>query len=92
MSYEERKRVVAIVAEEAIGKPILAGAAELNVDLVLDMCRFCADLGCRAVSITGPYYYKLTQESTATFLPAPRPSRLECLEAQSSFHPPPHCR
>ena len=63
LSYEERKRVLKIVAEEAAGKPILAGAAEPNVDLVLEMCRYCADLGCRAVSITGPYYYKLRQES-----------------------------
>ena len=63
LSYEERKRVLKIVVEEAGGKPILAGAAEPNVDLVLEMCRYCADLGCRAVSITGPYYYKLTQES-----------------------------
>lgn len=67
LSYEERKRVVAIVAEEARGKPVLAGAAEPNVDLVLDMCRHCADLGCRAVSITGPYYYKLTQESIEAY-------------------------
>lgn len=67
LSYEERKRVVSIVAEEAQGKPILAGAAEPNVDLVLDMCRFCADLGCRAVSITGPYYFKLTQESIEAY-------------------------
>ena len=63
LSYEERKRVVKIVSEEAGGRPILAGAAEPNVDLVLEMCSYCADLGCRAVSITGPYYYKLTQES-----------------------------
>jgi 4-hydroxy-tetrahydrodipicolinate synthase len=63
LSFEERKRVVKIVSEEAGGRPILAGAAEPNVDLVLEMCRYCADLGCRAVSITGPYYYKLTQES-----------------------------
>lgn len=67
LSYEERKRVVAIVSEEAAGKPILAGAAEPNVDLVLEMCAYCADLGCRAVSITGPYYYKLTQESIETY-------------------------
>lgn len=67
LSYEERKRVVKIVAEEAAGRPILAGAAEPNVDLVLDMCRYCADLGCRAVSITGPYYYKLTQESIEAY-------------------------
>ncbi|MCC5789955.1 MAG: dihydrodipicolinate synthase family protein [Opitutales bacterium] len=63
LSYEERKRVVQVVSEEANGRPVLAGAAEPNVDLVLEMCAHCADLGCRAVSITGPYYYKLSQES-----------------------------
>jgi 4-hydroxy-tetrahydrodipicolinate synthase len=67
LSFEERKRVVKIVAEEAGGKPILAGAAEPNVDLVIEMCRYCADLGCRAVSITGPYYYKLTQDSIEAY-------------------------
>jgi len=56
LSYEERKRVLKIVVEKAAAKPILAGAAEPNVDLVLEMCRYCADLGCRAVSITGPYH------------------------------------
>ncbi|MEY4570224.1 MAG: putative 2-keto-3-deoxy-galactonate aldolase YagE [Verrucomicrobiota bacterium] len=63
LSYEERRTVVRIVSEEANGRPILAGAAEANIELVLEMCKYCADLGCRAVSITGPYYYKLTQES-----------------------------
>ncbi len=67
LSFEERKRVVEIVAEAAGGRPVLAGAAEPNVDLVLEMCRHCADLGCRAVSITGPYYYKLTQDSIETY-------------------------
>ena len=67
LSYEERKRVLKIVVEEAAGKPVLAGAAEPNVDLVLEMCHYCADLGCRAVSITGPYYYKLTQASIETY-------------------------
>jgi dihydrodipicolinate synthase/N-acetylneuraminate lyase len=31
------------------------------------MCATCADLGCRAVSITGPYYYKLSQESIEAY-------------------------
>ena len=55
LSYEERKTVVRIVSEECGGLPILAGAAEPNIELVLEMCAYCADLGCRAVSITGPY-------------------------------------
>jgi len=31
------------------------------------MCEHCADLGCRAVSLTGPYYYNVTQESIETY-------------------------
>lgn len=64
LSFEERKRVIQIVAEETRGRvPILAGAAESNLTLILEACRTYAELGCRAVSITGPYYYKVSQES-----------------------------
>jgi 4-hydroxy-tetrahydrodipicolinate synthase len=64
LSLEERKRVIQIVVEENRGRlPVLAGAAEANVDLILDVCRIYADLGCAAVSVTGPYYYKVSQES-----------------------------
>ncbi len=64
LSFEERLRVVRIMAEENRGRlPILAGAAEANIDLVLKACQAYADLGCTAVSLTGPYYYKVSQES-----------------------------
>lgn len=64
LSYEDRLRVVKIMAEENRGRlPILAGAAEPNADQVLQACQFYADLGCRAVSLTGPYYYKVSQDS-----------------------------
>jgi len=68
LSFEERKRVIQIVAEETRGRvPILAGAAESNMDLILEACRAYADFGCEAVSITGPYYYKVSQESIEHF-------------------------
>jgi len=68
LSFEERKRVIRIVAEETRGRvPILAGAAEANLSLILEACRAYADLGCAAVSITGPYYYKVSQESIEHF-------------------------
>ena len=68
LSFEERKRVIQIVAEENRGRvPILAGAAETNLDMILDACRTYADLGCAAVSVTGPYYYKVSQESIEHF-------------------------
>lgn len=64
LSFEDRLRVVKIMAAENRGRvPILAGAAEANCDLVLQACKFYADLGCRAVSLTGPYYFKVSQES-----------------------------
>ena len=68
LSLEERKRVIQIVAEENRGRvPILAGAAEANMDLILDVCRTYADLGCVAVSVTGPYFFKVSQESIEHF-------------------------
>lgn len=68
LSFEERKRVIQIVVEENRGRlPILAGAAETNLTMILDACRTYADLGCVAVSITGPYYYKVSQESIEHF-------------------------
>ena len=68
LSFEERKRVIQIVAEETRGRvPILAGAAESNLTLILEACRFYAELGCMAVSVTGPYYYKVSQESIEHF-------------------------
>lgn len=64
LDFEERKRVVAIVADEAAGRvPVLAGAAEANIERVLEACAHCADLGCAAVSVTGPYYFNVSQES-----------------------------
>jgi len=64
LSFAERQRVIRIVAEETRGRvPILAGAAEANLTMILEACRAYADLGCTAVSVTGPYYYKVSQES-----------------------------
>src|SRR5689334_20489969 len=68
LSFEERKRVIRVVAEETRGRvPILAGAAESNLTMILEACQCYADLGCTAVSVTGPYYYKVSQESIEHF-------------------------
>ncbi len=68
LSFEERKRVIRVVVEENRGRvPILAGAAETNLAMILEACRAYADLGCTAVSVTGPYYYKVSQDSIEHF-------------------------
>ena len=63
-SFDERKRIVQIVADQAAGRvPVLAGAAEANIQMALEACEYYAKLGCRAAAICAPYYYKLSQDS-----------------------------
>jgi 4-hydroxy-tetrahydrodipicolinate synthase len=58
---EERVRIIEIIADQNRGRvPILAGAAEANVRETLRACQRYHELGCRAVAIVSPFYYKLT--------------------------------
>ncbi len=58
---EERRRITTIIADQARGRvPILAGAAEANVNETLAACEYYHSLGVRAVAIVSPYYYKLS--------------------------------
>ena len=68
LTAEERRRIVAIVCDEARGRvPVLAGAAEANVKETLAACEFAASQGARAVAIVSPFYYKLTPESVYAY-------------------------
>jgi 4-hydroxy-tetrahydrodipicolinate synthase len=67
-TVEERKRIVAIIADETRGRvPILAGAAEANVKETLKACEYYAELGVRAVAIVAPFYYKLSPASVYAY-------------------------
>jgi 4-hydroxy-tetrahydrodipicolinate synthase len=58
---EERRRIIEIIADQTRGRvPILAGAAEANVKETVKACEYYHSLGCRAVAIVSPFYYKLT--------------------------------
>ncbi len=58
---EERRRIIEIIADQTAGRvPILAGAAEANVRETIRACEHYHALGCRAVAIVSPFYYKLT--------------------------------
>jgi 4-hydroxy-tetrahydrodipicolinate synthase len=58
---EERVRIIEIIADQNRGRvPILAGAAEANVRETLRACERYHELGCRAVAIVSPFYYKLS--------------------------------
>ena len=58
---EERRRIVEIMADQAAGRvPILAGAAEANVNETIRACEYYASLNVRAVAIVSPFYYRLS--------------------------------
>ena len=58
---EERRRIIEIIADQTRGRvPILAGAAEANVRETISACEYYHRLGCRAVAIVSPFYYKLS--------------------------------
>ena len=61
LTAEERRRIIEIIADQTRGRvPILAGAAEANVKETVRACEYYHSLGCRAVAIVSPFYYKLT--------------------------------
>jgi 4-hydroxy-tetrahydrodipicolinate synthase len=67
-TVEERRRIIAIVADQTRGRvPILAGAAEANVKETIRACEHYHDLGCRAVAIVAPFYYKLSPASVYAY-------------------------
>ena len=67
-SFEERKRTVQIVTEQAAGRvPVLAGAAEANVRTTLQACEYYHSLGVAAVAIVAPFYYKLSSEAVYAY-------------------------
>jgi len=67
-SVEERRRIIEIMVDQTRGRvPILAGAAEANVRETLKACEYYHSLGCRAVAIVSPIYYKLSPGSVYAY-------------------------
>jgi dihydrodipicolinate synthase/N-acetylneuraminate lyase len=61
---EEHRRTIEIVAEESAGRlGIIAGAVEATPELTLDACEAYAKLGCDAVSLCPPVYFRPGQEA-----------------------------
>lgn len=65
---DERKRVIQVVADQTRGRvPILAGAAEANVEETIRACDTYGELGCRAVAIVAPFYYRLAPDGVYAY-------------------------
>jgi 4-hydroxy-tetrahydrodipicolinate synthase len=67
-TVEERRRIIEIIADQTAGRvPILAGAAEANVKETISACEHYHTLGCRAVAIVAPFYYKLSPQGVYAY-------------------------
>ncbi len=65
---QERRRIIDIVVDQTAGRvPILAGAAEANVEETISACNAYGQLGVRAVAIVAPYYYRLAPEGVYAY-------------------------
>jgi dihydrodipicolinate synthase/N-acetylneuraminate lyase len=65
---EERRHIMNIVVDQTAGRvPILAGAAEANVEETIAACNAYGQLGVRAVAIVAPYYYRLAPEGVYAY-------------------------
>lgn len=67
-TVEERRRIIEIIADQTRGRvPILAGAAEANVRETIKACEAYHRMGCRAVAIVSPFYYKLSPQAVYAY-------------------------
>src|SRR5947208_11579574 len=67
-TVEERRRIIKIICEQVAGRvPVLAGAAEANVNQTIAACELYHTYGARAVAIVSPFYYKLSPESVYAY-------------------------
>src|SRR5580693_8417281 len=65
---EERRRIVEITCDECAGRvPVLAGAAEANVNETIGACEAYHQMGAQAVAIVSPFYYRLSAESVYAY-------------------------
>ncbi|MGH7215519.1 MAG: dihydrodipicolinate synthase family protein, partial [Tepidisphaeraceae bacterium] len=67
-TVEERRRIIQIVCDQCAGRvPVLAGAAEANVNETIAACEAYYEYGARAVAIVSPFYYKLSPDSVYAY-------------------------
>jgi 4-hydroxy-tetrahydrodipicolinate synthase len=62
LSGAESERVIAVVLEEAAGRPVLAGAGSNDTRQAVEKARAAARIGAQGVLSVGPYYNKPTPE------------------------------
>ncbi len=67
-SPAERRRIVKVVVDQTAGRiPVLAGAAEANVQETIAACNAYGEMGVRAVAIVAPFYFRLSSDGVHAY-------------------------
>ncbi|TWT66201.1 dihydrodipicolinate synthase family protein [Allorhodopirellula solitaria] len=65
---QERRRIVQVVVDQTAGRvPVLAGAAEANVEETIAACHAYGAMGVRAVAVVAPFYYQLSSDAVHAY-------------------------
>lgn len=68
MTIEERKRFVEVVVDQAAGRvPVIAHIGTVRTADVIELAKHAKEVGCVAISMIPPYYYKFSQNEIAGY-------------------------
>lgn len=68
LSVEERKQVVECVVRQTAGRvPVIAHIGTIRTQDVIALAKHAGDMGCTAVSMIPPYYYKFSMDEIAGY-------------------------
>ena len=63
LTLDERKRTVQTIVEAADGRtPVLVGAQDTNIDVVIAMARWAEQIGAYGIQMSAGYYYESSDE------------------------------
>lgn len=58
LSLDERKLAARTIVEAAAGRaPVVVGAQDTNVNVMIEMARYAEEIGAYAIQVSTPYYY-----------------------------------
>ncbi|MCA9987533.1 MAG: dihydrodipicolinate synthase family protein [Anaerolineales bacterium] len=63
LSVEERKQAAQAIVDGAAGRvPVLVGAQDTNVNVIIEMAKFAEEIGAYGIQTSTPYYYPPSDE------------------------------
>ena len=68
LNTDERRQVIQAIVDVSGEVPVIAGVQSTDIRIVIELCRFCEDLGVDAAQISAAYYYTVTADDAVAWL------------------------